>query len=87
MKRVPIFLLGWALLGQGVSASAQTAPATHPKSQPGKAVPRAKRAAPDKRATFATAFPMDTAAFRRSGRPHDSILNRAQDIPSKKSKN
>jgi hypothetical protein len=27
---------------------------------------------------------MDTAAFRRSGRPVDAIIMRARDIPSKK---
>ncbi|HEX8327139.1 MAG TPA: hypothetical protein VF629_06345 [Hymenobacter sp.] len=81
MKPVPAFLLGMALLALFGSASAQTTPPAAPKTPVGKGAPLPKKAAAPART--ASAVKMDTAAFRRSGRPADHIRTRPRPIPSK----
>jgi len=78
MNLAPSFLLGLALLGLGLSAPAQTSPASQPKTRPGKGAPRPTGPAAQKRTAYATPFFKDTAAFRRSGRPADKIPIPAQ---------
>lgn len=73
MKHTPAFLFGLALMGLGVAAQGQTAPAAEPvKSQP-----QPKGPAAPKRPTVAAPIIKDTAAFnrkfRRSGRPADNV--------------
>ena len=83
MKSTPLFLVGLTLMALGGPACAQTRPMPAPNTHPGKRVLHPQRAAaPPRRASMA-AVKIDTAAFRHSGRPADSILNRASDIPSK----
>ena len=84
MKPDPTFLLGLTLLALCGPASAQTTPTPAPNTPLGKGVPHPKRAAAPPRTASVWAVKIDTAALRRSGRPVDSILNRARDIPSKK---
>lgn len=84
MKHTPLFLLGLTLVAFYGPAAAQTTPPSAPKASPGKGAPRLNRAAAPLRTAPMSAVRMDTAAFRRSGRPHDSILNRERDISSKK---
>jgi len=84
MKFNLLFLLGMTLVALYSPASAQTTPTPVPNARPGKGVPHPKRAATPPRTTSVSAGKIDTAAFRRSGRPADGILMRAQDIPSKK---
>ena len=84
MKPDPIFLLGLTLVALCGPASAQTTPPPAPNTLPGKGVPPPKRAAAPPPTASGWAVKMDTAAFRRSGRPHDSILNYAGDILPKK---
>ncbi|MBO3272341.1 hypothetical protein [Hymenobacter defluvii] len=82
MKFNPLFLLGMTLVALSGPAAAQTTPTPAPNARPGKGVPHPKRAAAPPRT--ASAVQLDTTAFRRSGRPVDGIIMRAQDIPSKK---
>jgi hypothetical protein len=82
MKSNPIFLLGLALLVLCGPASAQTTPTPAPKTPSGKGIRHPKRAAAPPHTASMSAVKMDTAAFRRSGRPIDGILIRVQDIPS-----
>lgn len=84
MKPNPLLLLGLTLVALGGPAVAQTTPTPAPNTSPGKGVPPPKRAAAPPRTASRSAVQMDTAAFRRSGRPYDSVINHAQDIPSKK---
>ncbi|WP_460623759.1 hypothetical protein [Hymenobacter tenuis] len=84
MKHAPAFLLGLTLLALCGPASAQTTPTPAPNTPLGKGVPHPKRAAASPRTAPVSAVKMDTAAFRRSGRPADAIRIRARDIPSKK---
>ncbi|SFQ34320.1 hypothetical protein SAMN04515668_1997 [Hymenobacter arizonensis] len=84
MKPNPIFLLGMTLVTLCGSASAQTTPTPVPNTPPGKGVPTPKRTAAPPRTASVSAVKIDTAAFRRSGRPYDSVINHARDIPSKK---
>jgi len=81
MKPNPISLLGVTLLALCGPASAQTMPTPALSTPLGKGDPHPNRAVTPPRT--ASAVKIDTAAFRRSGRPADSILNRARDIPSK----
>ena len=71
MQRTPFYLLGLMFLSLSWPASAQTRPVLAPKAHPGKGVPRPNGAAAPKRTAPALAVKMDTAAFRRSGRPAD----------------
>jgi hypothetical protein len=81
MKPDPIFLLGLMLVALGGPASAQTTPTPAPNTPLRKGVPHPKRAAAPPRTTAVWAVKVDTAAFRHSGRPADSIINNARDIP------
>ncbi|QNE42378.1 hypothetical protein F1C16_22425 (plasmid) [Hymenobacter sp. NBH84] len=83
MKFNPLFLLGVTLAAFYGPAAAQTTPTPAPNARPGKGVPPPKRATTPPRTASVSAV-QDTAAFRRSGRPADGILMRAQDFPSKK---
>ena len=83
MKPDPLFLLGLTLVALCGPAAAQTTPTPAPTSPPGKGVPHPKRAAAPPRTVSGWAVKIDTAALRRSGRPADSILNHAGDIPPK----
>ena len=83
MKLNPHFLLGMALVALCGSASAQTTPTPSLNTTPEKGAQHPKRAATPPRTASMAAVKLDTAAFRRSGRPADNILNRIQDIPSK----
>jgi len=82
MKFNPLFLLGMMLVAFCGPATAQTTPPPAPNARPGKGVSHPKRAAAPPRTV--SVVTLDTAAFRRSGRPADGILLRAQDMPSKK---
>jgi len=84
MKPTPLFLLGMTLVALYGPASAQTTPPPAPNTLPGKGAPHPKRAAAPPRTVSVSAVKLDTAAFRRAGRPADGILLRAQDMPSKK---
>lgn len=81
MKPTPFFLLGLTLLALGGPACAQTTPSPAPKTTLGKGFPPRKRAVAPPRIASMSAVKIDTAAFRHAGRPYDSILNRASDIP------
>ena len=81
MKPDPIFLLGMTLVALCGPASAQTTPTPAPTTAPRKGVPHPKRAAAPPRTSSVWAVKIDTAAFRRSGRPADAILNSIRDIP------
>jgi hypothetical protein len=81
MKSGPIFLLGLTLVALGGPASAQTTPTSTPNTPPRKGVPHPKRAAAPPSTASVWAVKVDTAAFRHSGRPADSIINNARDIP------
>jgi hypothetical protein len=83
MKSTLLFLVGLTLVALGGPACAQTRPTPAPNTRPGKGVPHPKRAAAPPRMASMAAVKIDTAAFRHSGRPTDSILNRVSDIPSK----
>ncbi|WP_460615562.1 hypothetical protein [Hymenobacter seoulensis] len=84
MKPAPLFLLGLTLVALSGPAAAQTTPTTAPGTPPAKGVPQPKRAATPPRMASMSAVKMDTAAFRRSGRPVDAIRIRARNIPAKK---
>lgn len=71
MKFSPFFLVGLALFLRCGAAAAQTTPA--PRPNPAKAGARPVGAAALPRPRFARAYKLDTAAFRRSGRPADGI--------------
>jgi len=73
MKNLPTFLLGAALLSYCLAASAQTRPATQPKTPPGKPLPRPTGAAAPKGRVYGAPLIKDPAAFRRSGRPADAV--------------
>ena len=83
MKPNPLFLLGLTLVALCGPASAQTTPMPAPNIPLGKGVPRPNRTAASPRTASVPAVKMDTAAFRRSGRPADHIPNRVRDILSK----
>jgi hypothetical protein len=84
MKPNPLFLLGLTLVALCGPASAQTTPTPSPNTSPGKGVAHPKRTAAPLRTAAKSAVKIDTAAFRRSGRPADAIINSVRDIPSKK---
>jgi hypothetical protein len=71
MQRTLFFLVGLVFLSFSWPASAQTRPAPASNTHLGKGVPRPNGAAAPKRTAPSLAVKMDTAAFRRSGRPAD----------------
>lgn len=71
MKCAPFFLVGLALFLRCGVAVAQTTPA--PRPTPATAGSRPVGTAVARRTGFARAYKMDTAAFRRSGRPADGV--------------
>ena len=83
MQRTPLYLLGFVFLSLSWPASAQTRPVPAPKAHLGKGMPRPNGAAAPKRTATALAIKMDTAAFRRSGRPADGP-NRIPILPQVK---
>jgi hypothetical protein len=82
MKINPIFLLGMTLLVLCGPISAQTTPTPTTKTHPREGIRHPERAVAPPHTVSMSAVKMDTAAFRRSGRPVDAIIMRVQDIPS-----
>jgi hypothetical protein len=83
MQPNSLLLLGLTLVALSGPASAQTTPPPAPNTPAGEGAPHPKRAAAPPRTASMATVKIDTAAFRRGGRPADSILNSARDIPSK----
>ncbi len=73
MKFTPIFLVGLTLVSLCGPAFGQTTPTRQSKAHPAKGMPRPQRVATPTHTGSALAIKMDTAAFRRSGRPADRV--------------
>jgi len=78
MKHAPCILIGLVLLGFCMPARAQTAPMPLPKAQPDKSASHPTGTPAQQRTDYAPIGKIDTAAFRRSGRPADQIKTRVR---------